>query len=439
VNASSHIPDIRFDAKGLVANAGLALPATLARHLGLPDLLRRHVRLGSVDGAANPDVKGMTVIASLLAGGEWIDDVGALRAGRVGHEVLGVAPAAASTVGTFLRAFTAGHVRQLDAVQEDLHQRAWDAGARPAGATLKLDLDSTVIETYGLQKQGGKHFTYLNTRGYHPLLAVLAETGEVVHSRLREGKASAGRGAANFARQALVRLGRLGSHQEVVVRADSGFYSEKVVRACEAHGARFSISVRLQKSHHDLIDAIPEEDWQRIPYWLDGAADVAEVPYRPFGKKQTYRLIVRRVAPTPGSQLWLRGLDYSYYAFLTDREGEMLELEADHRQHAVVENAIRDLKHGLALNHMPSGKFGANAAWLALNVIAHNLCCWLARLGDFAVICLKAWRHRFFALPGRLVQHGRQRRLRLPVDWPWRAQFLTLLARVRAVAVPLTT
>jgi hypothetical protein len=297
VNASSHIPDIRFDAKGLVANAGLALPATLARHLGLPDLLRRHVRLGSVDGAANPDVKGMTVIASLLAGGEWIDDVGALRAGRVGHEVLGVAPAAASTVGTFLRAFTAGHVRQLDAVQEDLHQRAWDAGARPAGATLKLDLDSTVIETYGLQKQGGKHFTYLNTRGYHPLLAVLAETGEVVHSRLREGKASAGRGAANFARQALVRLGRLGSHQEVVVRADSGFYSEKVVRACEAHGARFSISVRLQKSHHDLIDAIPEEDWQRIPYWLDGAADVAEVPYRPFGKKQTYRLIVRRVAP----------------------------------------------------------------------------------------------------------------------------------------------
>jgi hypothetical protein len=439
VNASSHIPDVRFDAKGLVANAGLLLPATLARHLGLPELLRRHVRLGKVEGAANPDVKAMTVIASLLAGGEWMNDANALRAGRVGHVVLGVSPAAASTVGTFLRAFTAGHVRQLDAVQEDLHQRGWDAGGRPAGTTLKLDLDSTVIETYGLQKQGGKHFTYLNTRGYHPLLAVLAETGEVVHSRLREGKATAGRGAASFARQALVRLGRLGPHQEVVVRTDSGFYSEKVVRACEAHGARFSISVRLQKSHHQLIDAIPEEDWRRIPYWLDGAADVAEIPYRPFGKKQAYRLIVRRVAPTPGSQLWLRGLEYSYHAFLTDREGEMLELEADHRQHAVVENAIRDLKHGLALNHMPSGKFGANAAWLALNVIAHNLCRWLARLGDFAVTCLKAWRHRFFALPGRLVQHGRQRLLRLPVDWPWRAQFLALLTKVRAVAVPLTT
>jgi Transposase DDE domain group 1 len=87
---------------------------------------------------------------------------------------------------------------------------------------------------------------------------------------------------------------------------------------------------------------------------------------------------------------------------------------------------------------MPSGKFGANAAWLALNVIAHDLCRWLGRLGDFAVTCLKTWRARFFAVPGRLVQHGRQRWLRLPVDWPWRKQFLGLLTRVRAVA-PLTT
>jgi hypothetical protein len=115
----------------------------------------------------------------------------------------------------------------------------------------------------------------------------------------------------------------------------------------------------------------------------------------------------------------------------------MLELEADHRQHAVVENAIRDLKYGLALNHMPSGRFGANAAWLALNVIAHNLCRWLGRLGGFAT-SLKTWRQRFLALPGRLVRHGRPRRLRLPLDWPWQTQFLALLTRVRAVTV-LTT
>jgi hypothetical protein len=440
--ASSHNLDrldIRFDAKGLIPNAGLVLPATLAQHLGFPELLRKHIRLGRVEGAANPQVKAMTVIGSLLAGGEWMDDVNGLRAGRLGSEILGVAPAAASTVGTFLRAFTAGHARQLDAVQEDLDQRAWDAGARPTGNVLKLDLDSTLIETYGLQKQGGKEFSYLHIRGYHPLLAVIADDGEVIHSRLREGRATSGRGAASFARQALARLRRLGLVQELVVRADSGFYSEKVVVACQAHRARFSISVRLQKSHQERIAAIPEEDWKPIPYWLEGAADVAEIPYRPFSKKQTYRFIVRRVAPSPGSQLWLRGLAYSYHAFITDREGEMLELEADHRQHAVVENVIRDLKYGLALNHMPSGKFGANAAWLALNVIAHNLCRWIGRLGEFAVTCLKAWRQRFFALPGRLTAHGGRQHLRLPLNWPWQEQFMALLAKLRAVVVPLTT
>jgi len=437
VNASSHTLDVRFDAKGLVANAGLVLPATLAQRLGLPELLRHHVRLGKVAGAANPDRKAMTMIGTLLAGGEWMEDVNALRAGGVAAEVLGVSPAAASTVGTFLRAFTAGHARQLDAVQEDLHRRAWAAGAGPKEPMLKLDLDSTVVETYGLKKQGGKEFTYLHTRGYHPLLAVLAETGEVVHSRLRGGRATSGRGAGSFARQALARV-RRGTMGEVVVRADSGFYSEKVVAACQAHDARFSISVRLQKSHHELIAAIPEEDWRPIPYWLEGAADVAEIPYQPFGKKRTYRLIVRRVAPTPGSQLWLQGLSYSHYAFITDREGDTRELEADHRQHAVVENVIRDLKHGLALNHMPSGKFGANAAWLALNVIAYNLTRWMGRLGGFAITCLKSWRLRFLTLPGRLIEHARRRELRLSVDWPWREQFLALLVKLRAVVVPST-
>jgi hypothetical protein len=323
-------------------------------------------------------------------------------------------------------------------VQEDLLQRAWDTGAAPTERTLKLDLDSSLIETYGLQKQGGKHFGYQHTRGYHPLFAVIAESGEVVHSRLREGKANAGRGASSFARQALSRLRRAGEASEVVLRTDSGFYAEKVVDACRVHNARFSISMRLQKSHQQLIQAIPEEQWQPIPYWLEGAADVAEIPYRPFAKKRTYRMIVRRVAPTPETQLWLKGVAYSYYAFITDREGPMLELEADHRQHAVVENVIRDLKYGAALNHMPSGKFGTNAAWLALNVIAHNLCRWMGRLGGFVIACLKTWRTRFFSLPARLVEHARRRGLRLPANWPWREQFEALLATLRAIPAPLT-
>ena len=143
MNASSHTLDrlrVGFDAPGLVANAGLVLPATLAQHLGLPGLLRRHVHLGKVAGAANPEVKAMTAIASLLAGGGWMDDINALRADGLGAEILGLSPAAASTVGTFLRAFTVGHVRQLDAVQEDLHDRAWAAGAAPKEPVLKLDL-----------------------------------------------------------------------------------------------------------------------------------------------------------------------------------------------------------------------------------------------------------------------------------------------------------
>jgi hypothetical protein len=157
--ASSHIVDARFDARGLVANAGLVLPATLGERLGLPELLRQHMHLGRVPGAANPDVKSLTLIASLLAGGECVEDVNVLRAGRVGAGVLGVKPAAASTVGTFLSEFTSGHARQLDAVQEDLQHRAWAAGARPARQIVKLDLDSTLIETYGLHKQDGSGFT----------------------------------------------------------------------------------------------------------------------------------------------------------------------------------------------------------------------------------------------------------------------------------------
>jgi len=355
-----------------------------------------------------------------------------LRKGRA-EAVLGARVAAPSTVGTFLRSFTSGHARQLDAVLDELMQRAWDAGAAPDSKQMTVDLDSSVLETYGLQKQGGSGFTYSHVRGYHPLFAVLAEGGEVLHCRLREGRAHSGRGAGGFTRQALARLRRAAEVDEVVVRADSGFYSDKVVSACEDHHARFSISIRIQKSHHELITAIPEHKWKPIPYWLEGAADVAEIDYKPFGRKRSYRLIVRRIEPTPGSQLWLRGLAYSYFAFITDRDGDLLEIEADHRRHAEVENVIRELKYGFGLNHMPSGKFGANAAWLALNAIAYNLGRWLARMTDQVCSQIKSLRHRLLALPGRLVRSGRRTRLRLPRGWPWEQEFTRVLARLRSI------
>lgn len=241
-------------------------------------------------------------------------------------------------------------------------------------------------------------------------------------------------------RQSLTRLRRWRrDKQPVVVRADSGFYSGKVVRACEEHDARFSISVRLQRAHQDRIAQIPEEQWLDIPYWLEGSAQVAEVGYQPFGGRREYRLIVRRVEPTPGSQLALHGLNYSYFAFITDQEGDLLELEAEHRRHAEVENVIRDLKYGLGLNHLPSGKFAANAAWLAFNVIAHNLCCWLTRLAGLGIQCLKTLRRRLFSVPGRLVRSARHNHLKLPAEWPWLEQFLGALATLRGVSLPLTT
>ena len=337
---------IVFDDHRLVANAGLLLPATLARHLGLRELVDHHLDLGGAPGRANTGDKLMTLVASAMAGGDCIDDADVLRTGGTAC-TLGGTVKAPSTLGTFLRSFRWGHVRQLDRVSRELLARAWAAGAGPGDAPFTIDLDSTICETYGLAKEGARHHGYTGARGYHPLLAIAAGTGEVLMSRLREGR---------------VRYG--GARGQLTMRADSGFYAHTVVAACREMDVRFSITIRQRASLRDLIEAIPEEDWTPIPYWMDGAADVAETTYTPFQTKPDappVRLIVRRVKPTPGSQLALFAR-YSYHAFITDRDGETLELEADHRRHAEVENAIRDLKYGVGLNHMPSARFAANGA-----------------------------------------------------------------------------
>ena len=202
---------------------------------------------------------------------------------------------------------------------------------------------------------------------------------------------------------------------------------------------RFSITVRQHASLRDLIEAIPEEDWTPIPYWMDGAADVAETTYTPLQTKPDaapVRLIVRRVKPTPGSQLALFAT-YSYHGFITDRDGETLELEADHRRHAEIENAIRDLKYGVGLNHMPSGRFAANGAWLAVQVMAHNLARWTARIGlGERTVTTKTLRRRVFALVGRITRSARRLTLHLPRRWPWETQFSRALARLRAIPLP---
>ena len=183
---------IAFDDHRLVPNAGLILPATLALRLGLPQLLRKHLDLGGAPGRANTGDKMMTLVASALAGGDCIDDADVLRAGGTAR-VLGFTAKAPSTLGTFLRSFRWGHVRQLDRVSRELLAWVWKAGAGPGDAPFTIDLDSTICETYGLAKEGARHHGYTGARGYHPLLAVAAGTGDVLMARLREGRANTAR------------------------------------------------------------------------------------------------------------------------------------------------------------------------------------------------------------------------------------------------------
>ena len=347
---------IAFDDHRLVANAGLILPATLARRLGLPELVHNHLDLGRAPGRANTGDKMMTLVASALAGGDCIDDADVLRTGGTAR-ALGGTVKAPSTLGTFLRSFWWGHVRQLDRVSRELLARAWAAGAGPSDAPFTIDLDSTICETYGLAKEGARHHGYTGARGYHPLLAVAAGTGDVLMARLREGRANTARGAAHFLRETLGRVRYAGARGQLTMRADSGFYTHAVVSVCRKMDVRYSITIRQHQSLRNLIEAIPEEDWSPIPYWMDGAADVAETTYTPFQNEPAaapVRLIVRRVKPTPSSQLALFAT-YSYHGFITDRYGETLELEADHRRHAEIENAIRDLKYGVRAEPSPLG------------------------------------------------------------------------------------
>ena len=338
---------IAFDDHRLVANAGLLLPVTLAQRLGLSQLVDRHVDLGRAPGRANTGDKMMTLVASALAGGDCIDDADVLRAGST-DRVLGGVVKAPSTLGTFLRSFRWGHVRQLDRVSRELLARAWSAGAGPGDAPLTIDLDSTICETFGLAKEGARHHGYTGQRGYHPLLARVrttwAGTGDVLMCRLREGRANTVRGAAHFLRETVGRVRYAGATGPLTLRADSGFYAHALVAVCRDKDVRSSITVRQHESLRSQIDAIPEADW---------------TPFESKPDAATVRLIVRRVKPTPGSQLALFA-NYSYHAFITDRDGDTLYLEADHRRHAEIENAIRDLKYGVGPNHLPSRRFPAN-------------------------------------------------------------------------------
>jgi Transposase DDE domain group 1 len=279
---------VEFNEDRLVSDAGLLIAATLADRLGLEELVNESVWLAyRTPGASLPGRKVMSLVHGMLVGADSIDDMTLLRAGStqmiLGHRVM-----AASTLGTFLRAFSFGHVRQLDRVLDVALARAWQAGAGPGDGPLVIDVDSFVGEVHGRQKQGAS-YGYTRQFGYHPILATRADTGEVLHIRNRDGRSNTLRGARRFVDELLARVRRAGHDGTLVIRADSGFENHKLMAALDRQGVEFSIGVRQHKHVRALVDEIPETDWVTVTDYPDtGEAQLAETQLGSF------RLIVRR-------------------------------------------------------------------------------------------------------------------------------------------------
>jgi hypothetical protein len=422
---------VTFDEGNLVANAGLLLVATVVRKLGLEALVNTAVRIPSKRGGFQPGRKVLTLVHAMVAGASHIEHADVLRAGAT-DQVLPHRVMAPSTLGTFLRGFTFGHLRQLDMVLAEALRRAWALMELPE--RLVVDLDSTICEVTGKLKVGAA-YGYTKVLGLHPLLATRCDTGEVLHARMRKGSANTQRGAKRFIEELVARLRRAGATGQIILRMDSGFWSKETMATMRRLGVSFTMAVRTGNTAISrAIFAIAEDGWVGIDYTCDGEAQVAETTYK------GQRLVVRRTRLT-GAQatLWP---DWRHFAFLTDLRGSAVELDAFHRQHAVVELDIRDLKEGAGMEHCPSGNFWANGAWLACAVLAHNLIRWTQILGGLDDIeaeqrpaVARTIRTRFISMPGRLVNRSGTPVLRAPTRWPWRLSFASALDNLRALSL----
>ena len=427
VHGLSDRSEVVFDDERVVVNAGIVLAVVLGRRLGIEALVDAAVRLGERPGASRPVRKVLSLINAMLLVADCIDDCDMLRAGRT-EAVLGHKAMAPSTLGTFLRSFSFGHVRQLDRVLAGALKRAWQAGAGPGKGRLVIDIDSFVGEVHGHAKQGAG-YVYTRQLGYHPLLATRADSSEVLHVRLRKGAANTQRGALRFVDELLARVRKAGAAGPVLLRADSGFWNKKITARLRGQGCRYSIGVTMHKIVTAQIALIPEDAWQSVAEYSDsGVCELAETT---LGQD---RLIVRRVnlhAQDEQAELFTY---WRHHAFITNRTEPMHEVDTEHRQHAQVELVIRDLKDQ-ALAHFPSGHYSANSAWTVIACLAHNLGRWTALLGlpDPTPRAARTLRRRLFALPGRLTRTARRWTLHLPVRWPWQTDFIEVLTRIRAL------
>jgi hypothetical protein len=450
-----------FDDRNLVSCAGLVPVLRLVEAIGLPELVADRVSVAGTAGV-NPVAKVVSIVAGMVAGADSIDDLDVLRHGGMARVFAGVR--APSTVGTFLRGFTFGHVRQLDAVAARVTARL--ARAAPllpgAGQLAYVDVDDTMKATYGYAKQGAG-YGYTHVKGLNALLATVSTplaAPVIVSTRLRRGGVNSARGAPRLVADALRTAAAAGADPRagslVIVRADSAFYGHDVVATAQRGGARFSVTARLTPAVTRAITTIDESAWTPIRYphavpdpdtgELISDAEVAEVPFtaftgRPRAEHVTARLIVRRVRrlnPShvpPGQQELFPG--HRHHAVFTDSPLPLVDAEAAHRQHAVVEQVIADLKHG-PLAHLPSGRFTANAAWLVLATLAFNLTRAAATLAGagHARATTATTRTRLINVPARLARSARRLTLHLPRDWPWQLPWQQFWTAVQALNVP---
>ena len=443
----SHIVEPVFDDPNLIAFGGLPAVMTLAEHAGLHDLVDEHVTVPGPAGA-NASVKVPAIIAGMIAGADSISDLDVLRHGGMGRVFTG--QRAATTLGTHLRSYRFGHVRQLDAVASRLLVNLARVSPILAGADrlAYVDVDDTIRETHGYRKQGAA-YGYSRVKGLNAQLAIVSTplaAPVIAATRLRKGNIDSGHGAARLIGDTLATLRKAVPTPPgmVIVRADSAYFRHDVVAAATAGGARFSVTARLNKAVVRAIAGIEEASWTTIRYrdaiydevehrWIS-EAEVAEVPFTAFTSHPkadhvTARLIVRRVTrlnPNTTTQGELLP-GHRYHPVFTNTTLAMVDAEAAHRDHAIIEAVIADLKDG-PLAHAPSGKFTANAAWLALASIAFNLTRTAARLASATLGKARTAtvRHTLIQVAGRIANQARRWRLHLPTRWPWQDELDTL-------------
>src|SRR5450830_1767587 len=437
---SCHNLSTGFDDPNLVSCAGLIPVMALAQRAGLHDLARAHVRVPGSAGS-NPDVKVTALVAGMVAGADTIDAMDLLRHGGMGRVF--TAGRAPSTLGTFLRSFTFGHVRQLDAVASRLVVNLAEQSPLLVGAdqVAYLDIDDTIKATYGHKKQGAG-YGYSKVKGLNALLAVVStpvSAPVIAATRLRRGATNSAKGAARLVADALVTAAKARATGQVTVRCDSAYDNHDVIAAARTGGARFSLTARMDPAVTRAITQIPNDAWVGIKYphaiydqdehrWISDA-EVAEIAFTAFTSRRRderigARLIVRRVKrlnpkTVPAGQGALFST-WRHHAVFTDSAESMLAAEATHRDHAIVEKVIAELKNG-PLAHLPSGQMNANGAWLVLAAIAFNLTRAAGTLASrfHARATTATIRAHLIAVPARIARSARRLRLHLPARWPW--------------------